>query len=267
MIANNIITLTTDFGITDIYVGQMKGAILKQNGDARLIDLTHAVPPQNIQKAASIIFSSYQYFPKGTTHLIVIDPGVGANRSLLAAQADDHFFITPDNGTLSFFIQNNLVQKIYRIENTNFITWKISNTFHGRDILAPIAAIVAAGTPLDIFGPKIDNNNCLSIPADYCPTVTEATIIGHVDHIDHFGNIRTNISISNFKTPINDSILSIELNKHRISMVCSTYAQADSGKLLALIDSAGYLEIAINRGNAAEFTQCRINDPIIVYLS
>jgi S-adenosylmethionine hydrolase len=261
----NIITLTTDFGLQDPYVGQMKGAILKRNVTARIVDLTHAVPTHDILNAAITIRTSYRYFPKGSIHLIVVDPGVGSQRDILAATGENHLFIAPDNGLLTLLAMDNKIEAVHRVENSSLFPSEISGTFHGRDIMAPVAAAIAAGLPLDKVGPETTFTDCvqLDIPD---PVIGGQSITGEVMHIDHFGNIRTTITSRHFSQFQPSSFSSIKIGNQTISAISSTYAEQKAGELVALIDSSGYLEIAINRGNASEITGCEIGDPVTMLL-
>ena len=259
----NIITLTTDFGLEDPYVGQMKGAILKRNISARIIDLTHAITPHDILTGAITIRTSYRYFPDETIHLIVVDPEVGTQRGILAAEADNHLFIAPDNGLLSLLVMDKKMNKVHRVENSSLFPAEVSGTFHGRDIMAPVAAALAAGLPIDKVGPETSFSDCvkLDIPE---PVIDNHHITGQMLHIDHFGNIRTNITTRHLSRFQPASFTGITISGYTINAISSTYGNQPAGKLVALIDSSGYLEIAVNKGNAAELTECSPGESVIV---
>ena len=261
----NIITLTTDFGLQDPYVGQMKGAILKRNITARIIDLTHGISPHDVLGAAVAIRTSYRYFPKGTIHLIVVDPGVGSQRGILAATGEDQLFIAPDNGLLTLLAMNNTIEAVHRVENSSLFPSEISGTFHGRDIMAPIAAALAGGLPLDKVGPETTFTKCvqLDIPE---PVIDKESITGQVMHIDHFGNIRTTINTRHLSRFQPSNFAGIRIGDHTIDAILSTYSEQPAGELIALIDSSGYLELAENRGNAAKLTGCRPGDKVVVLI-
>ena len=262
----NIITLTTDFGLQDPYVGQMKGAILKRNITARIVDLTHAVPTHDILNGAVTIRTSYRYFPPGTIHLIVVDPGVGNQRDILAATGDDHLFIAPDNGLLTLLAMDNKIEAVHRVENSSLFPAEVSGTFHGRDIMAPVAAALAGGLPLDKVGPETTFTSCvqLELPA---PDIDDRHVIGRMLHIDRFGNIKTTITTNHLSRFQPSSFDGIQIGDHTIDAISSTYAKQPEGKLVAVIDSSGYLEIAVNRGNAADLTGCKPGDPIVVHIT
>ena len=261
----NLITLTTDFGLQDAFVGQIKGAILCRNLNARIIDLTHAIPPHDILGAAVIIRSSYHYFPKESVHMIVVDPGVGSQRHIIAIMADNHIFLAPDNGTLTFLIRDKQIQAAHRVSNSSLFPNKISATFHGRDIIAPVAAALSDGLDISDVGPPIDLKECvqLDIPKTQ---LDENGITGRVIHIDRFGNIQTTITSGNISLYQPASFAGIFIRSKKINAISSTYSDIQEGELLAVIDSAGHLEIAVNRGNAAKQIECKVGDPVTVVM-
>ena len=261
---SGIISLTSDFGLTDPYVGQMKGALLRRNPTVRLIDLTHAIPRQDISEAAIVLHSSYAYFPAGTVHLLVVDPGVGSQRGMLAAEGDGHYFVAPDNGIFSLLLRDQLISRVYQIEKRKSSAETVSSTFHGRDIMAPVAASLAGGTDLAAVGPKISPTACVRLDLPVAHS-TEQSISGEVLRIDHFGNIRTTIRRQDLEHFADKQGCQVRLNtrdRQERATVRSIYAEAEQNELIALIDSAGYLEIAVNMGSAAERTRCRIGDPV-----
>ena len=247
---SRIVTLTTDFGTSDAYVGIMKGVILGINPDVQVIDLTHAIPPQDIHAAALSIRSVHRYFPEGTIHTVVVDPGVGSERRAVICQTDRAFFVCPDNGILTYLLQEientggRLISAV-AIQNQAYYLPEVSNTFHGRDIFAPVAAHVSRGVPLANIGPPAEDLVQIPVPR---PQVSCNTIIGQIVKIDGFGNAITNIS---------ESVLSgigepyeIRFGNTRLLRCNRAYAESGIGKPLAIIGSFGLLEIAINRGSA-----------------
>jgi len=261
----NLITLTTDFGLQDAFVGQIKGAILRRNLNARIVDLTHAVHPHDILGAAVTIRSSYHYFPKESVHMVVVDPGVGSQREIIALMADNHIFLAPDNGVLTFLIMDKKIQAAHRVSNRSLFPSEISATFHGRDIIAPVAAALADGLDISDVGPAIDIQDCvqLDIPKTQ---LDEHGITGRVIHIDRFGNIQTTITSGNISLYQPSSFAGIFIRSKQINAISSTYSDIAEGELLAVLDSAGYLEIAVNKGNAAEQIDCKIGDPVTVVM-
>ena len=265
MRVTGLITLTTDFGLQDSFVGQLKGALLTANRSVQIIDLCHAVPPHDILSAALTIHTSYTYFPEGSLHLIVVDPGVGSRRHLLVAEADNHLFVAPDNGLLSLFFTDNTISALYRIENASLFSKNISNTFHGRDIMAPVAAELAGGMAPDQVGPATTIDSCIHLDLPK-PTVSSSEIVGQIVQIDHFGNMRTNITRADLDNFPPSTFPKLRIKGQRMANFVRTYADVSSDRLLALIDSEGYLEIAVNRGNAARRLNSSIGDMVTVVM-
>lgn len=261
----NIITLTTDFGLQDPYVGQVKGALLKNNISVRIIDLCHFIPAHDILTAAVAIRTSYSYFPNGSIHLVIVDPGVGSQRRILAAATEHHLFIAPDNGSLSLLFKDNRIQTVHRVENASLFPSEISATFHARDIMAPVAAALAEGMPLDKVGPTTEISSCIHLDLPE-PAIFDRKIEGQALHIDRFGNIRTNITTADLSKFQPSSFSGVRIKGHQVNSISSTYTDSPSGSLVAVVDSAGYLEIAVNRGSAALLTKCRIGDPLVVLM-
>ena len=263
MQTSGIISLTTDFGLTDPYVGQMKGAILGRNPATRLVDLSHGVSRQDIIGAALILHSSYAFFPSGTVHLVVVDPGVGSQRRILAAEGDGHYFVAPDNGIISLLLRDGILTSVYNVTQEEFFAETVSHTFHGRDIMGPVAATLASGLPLPAVGPEVSPASCICLDLPVARVIGNR-IEGQVLQVDHFGNIRTTIRSTDLEHLASPQQCQVQLNEQKIQTISTSYAETEPGKLLALIDSAGYLEIAVNRGSAAELTRCRIGDPVQV---
>jgi len=253
-----IITLLTDFGTTDEYVGVMKGVILSVNSSVTVVDITHHIEPQNIIQAVYMLPAVYPFFPKGTVHMIVVDPGVGSDRSILALKTEGHIFLAPNNGVLTQFLQNNTVDELFLVENNayfrNSSTKTVSNTFHGRDIFAPIAAHLSMGLALSKLGQPAQPQDQIRVPLPPSFINTDNDLIGAVIAIDHFGNLITNIDASRlrqFCNPEAYNLLEICICNHKINGLSDNYATATPQMALALINSRGYLEIAVNGGNAA----------------
>ena len=253
----SIITLLTDFGIDDEYVGVMKGVILKINPSVKIVDITHQIEPQDVIQAAYTLNASYTFFPTPCVHLVVVDPGVGTGRNILAFEKAGHIFLAPDNGVLSLVLQNEVKPKFIKVENTDFFLESISRTFHGRDIFAPVGAHITNGVDLNGLGPIIPPDDIIRLD-DLSPTVSaEGDLCGKVVSIDRFGNLITNIDSDALSTFCNNSGRNarIELGKQIITGVLETYADGPSGAPMALIGSRGYLEIAVNKGSAEKQLQ------------
>jgi S-adenosylmethionine hydrolase len=242
-----IITLLTDFGLTDHYAASVKGAILGICPEATIVDISHMVPPQDIRSGAYLLKCVYKDFPKGTIHIAVVDPGVGSARRGLAIATGTCFFVGPDNGIFSLVLTENPSWSAHSIENRSFWRTAVCNTFHGRDVFAPAAAHLANGTPLGSMGPT-----CTPLSPDW--TITKILVdelLGEVIHIDHFGNCITNITYLDIKSFGEKQGLSVHVRLNAINAISDHYAEAKPGETMALIGSCNHLEIAVNQGNAA----------------
>jgi len=242
-----VISLLTDFGLEDAYVGVMKGVVLGINPNVQLVDLTHAIAPQDVQRAALILRSAVSYFPPGTVHVAVVDPGVGSARRALLMRTPKAFLIGPDNGVLSLAAQQLRPFTAYAIENDKFFHHPVSQTFHGRDIFAPVAAHLSAGVAADAFGPTINSIVELDLPAP----VTEADgVRGEVVYVDRFGNLVTNIDTAAL-TVFHGRALSVSIGARVIAGPATAYTAVAAGTPVALIGSWSMLEIAVRDGHAA----------------
>jgi S-adenosyl-L-methionine hydrolase (adenosine-forming) len=242
-----IITLTTDFGLADPFVGMMKGVMLGIAPNAQLVDLTHEIHSYDILEAALIIEGTYRYFPAGTVHIIVVDPGVGSERRPMAAMANGHIFVAPDNGVLSLVLQTDAVASLspaYEITNGSLFQGPVSHTFHGRDIFAPVAAHLVRGTPIESVGPRIVDFVKRPFPA---PRPQGDRLVGTVLRIDKFGNI-----ITNFRLKDLGDDFSIRVAGLSITRLCRSFSEADPGEFVAIDGSAGFIELALNQGSAAD---------------
>lgn len=257
-----MITLTTDFGYQDPYVAEMKGVILTINPEAKMVDITHGVEKFDVRMAAFILASAAPYFPKGTIHLAIVDPGVGTKRRSIVVETNAGFLVGPDNGVLLLTGQNQGIKHIYQIVNPQLMLSKVSYTFHGRDIFAPAAAYLDKGLTAKEVGPEITDP---ATPTYAKIKRTGETLRGEVLHIDGFGNIITNI---NQKEVATQRSLKINLPKETLHIgFVQTYAEAKPKEPLALIGSHGFLEIALNQGNAAEKFCTKTGDSVEVGLA
>ncbi len=255
---NPIVTLTTDFGTKDSYVAAMKGVILRINPNINIIDLTHDISPQNILEANLFLYNSCPYFPQGTIHLVIIDPGVGTDRDPIVVSAGNQIFVCPNNGVLTMLSRKLQIREMRIIQNKDFMLKDISSTFHGRDIFAPTAGYLASGKKLDAVGEKLEDIVIIKIPE---PIIKNKEIIGEIIHIDKFGNLISNINsdllvkLENYKI----SICNIKLDK-----IYDTYGEKNINETLTLIGSSGFLEISINQGNAFRELGIEIGEKIII---
>jgi S-adenosyl-L-methionine hydrolase (adenosine-forming) len=262
--ANGFITIMTDFGLTDGFVGAMKGVIYSINPKAIITDITHDINPYNMLGASFIFNSAYKYFPKGTVHLVVVDPGVGSERRALAIETEDYFFVTPDNGVLSSAIENEKVIKIIELSEPKYFRSEVSNTFHGRDIFAPISANLSLGVDIDFFGNRLNDIVRIFSPE---PQIAEDKMIGEIIYIDRFGNLITNISMELIRKLANDKEIVIKVGNRTIYKISNSYADVPIGKLLAIFNSFEKLEIALNSASASKILSLQKGDPVIIQIS
>jgi len=257
---STIITLTTDFGYRDPYVGTMKGVILNQYGGATIVDLTHGITPHSVLEASIVLRASYSFFPAGTVHVVVVDPGVGGKRRILYLENAGHRFLAPDNGVLTGVLEG--AERLLRVENDDFFLDDVSSTFQGRDIFAPLAARLSAGRDPSELGPPVEDPVVLEWPE---PDVEKESVEGCVLYIDVFGNLVTNIENAHL-----DGLgpaPRVFLKGDGIGEPRRTYVEAEKGKPLALINSFGLLEIAVREGNAARFFGAGTGDEVTVAAS
>lgn len=258
-----IISLLTDFGHQDEYVGVMKGVLLGFCPSATIVDLCHAIPPQDVAAAAGMIAAAAPFYPEYTVHLAVVDPGVGTHREILLLKESNRYYIGPDNGIFTTILQSDQLEGCYKLSQSPQHI-KISSTFHGRDIMAPAAGRLAAGTPVAELGEEIDPGQCVLLQPPLVE-LNESEIVGEIIGFDHFGNITTSIKTEHLTRPSHH--VEIEIGGVVIKGIHTTYAEVEKHLLLALIDSKGNVEIAQNQGNAAEHLGCAKGDRILLRLT
>jgi hypothetical protein len=254
-----LITLLTDFGTQDVYVGVMKGVMASLCPAARIIDLTHHIPPQDLHAARFNLLNSVPYFPQDAIHVVVVDPGVGTSRRGIVVETDRGILVGPDNGVMSGVFQQASILQVVELANRAY--WRIANpstTFHGRDIFAPAAAHLAGGVPIETLGPAIDANALVTLDLPPLEEV-EGGLQGTIQYIDHFGNGITTIPADALRgcpqaVEVNDRVLPWQI----------TYGEVAPGQPLALMGSHGWLEIAVNRGSAANQLTLNIGDGVKV---
>ncbi len=242
---NRIVALTTDFGISGSYVGAMRGAVLSRCTVARLVDITHQIPPQDVSEAARVLEAAAPYFPQGTVHLVVVDPGVGTRRREVVVSAGGQVFVGPDNGVLCRVSSRLGLDGAWAIEHESLRSDQVSSTFHGRDIFGPTAGCIANGfRPADVGPPivLVEPPESLTLPYRDGPVM-----VGAVESVDHFGNILTNISVEQlpYSRPL------VQVAEFEIQRWVDSYGQAEPADVVALTSSEGMLEIAQSNGNAA----------------
>ncbi|MSQ21750.1 MAG: S-adenosyl-l-methionine hydroxide adenosyltransferase [Dehalococcoidia bacterium] len=269
--SGTVITLLTDFGLADAYVGAMKGVILGVNPGATLIDLTHDVSPQDVLQGAFLLSTAWRYFPAGTIHVAVVDPGVGTERRALLLEAHGHLFLAPDNGLLSFILppedadaplyqpyRASLPQgyRAYALTSSRYWRHPVSATFHGRDIFAPMAGHLSLGVAPKDVGDPVDSLIRLVIPV---PSWRDGQLVGYVLHIDRFGNVVTTVPEAAL---VGHDDVVVEIAGATVRGLVHTYAEANG--LAALIGSHGYLEFALTNGNAAKLLGVKVGDEVKV---
>jgi S-adenosylmethionine hydrolase len=259
---SKIVTLTTDFGMKDAFVGVMKGVILGICPEARIVDITHEIPSQNVLEACFIIYSSYSYFPKDAVHVVVVDPGVGSERHIICVETPVGVFIAPDNGVLSLVMSSVVPMKIRSVTNTDLFLHKVSSTFHGRDIFAPVAAHILDGVPVDTVGDPVENPRVIAFPE---PMQEGSRLVGEILHIDRFGNLITNILEQDLADLPAESV-TVRVGDMMLKGIKRAYADVAVGSPVALLGSSWRLEIAVNRGSAAALLGTSKGEPVEVDL-
>ena len=254
-----IITLTTDFGESSPYVAAMKGAIYCIAPEALVVDLTHIVPAQDIREGALTLYETARWFPPGTIHVVVVDPGVGTDRAILYAEIGGQRYIAPDNGLLSFLMTEEPLERAFTLEASEYWHSAVSKTFHGRDIMGPAAAHLANGLNPEKLGPPPQDLVTLDW---HQPNEEENRISGRVMKFDSFGNIITNIHAKLLGGRPTDPRACVACNIYETNGIYGSYAEEPFGTFIAVIGSNGFLELAIVGENAAERLGVRIGDPV-----
>lgn len=250
--AQRLVTITSDFGVNDHYVGTMKGVILSINADARIVDLCNAVQSFDILDGALTIAQAYRYFPSDTVHMVVVDPGVGTQRRPILVVTEKHMFVAPDNGVLSFVYDREERISVRHITSDHYFLQPLSATFHGRDIFAAVAGWLSKGVEVSKFGEEITDYMRFAVPKP--KAVDDKTMKGLVLKVDKFGNLITNITPKDlpqlFETPT--PAFKISVGKAVVAKMNTAYAQGAPGEAFALLNSMGFLEIATNKGAATQ---------------
>jgi S-adenosylmethionine hydrolase len=254
-----IITLLTDFGSQDYFVGAMKGAILSVNPTAEIVDITHEIRPQDIEAAAFNLLATYKDFPDATIHVAVVDPGVGSKRRPILIECGSHFFVGPDNGIFSWIYEREGSSRAIHLTNERFFRHPVSATFHGRDIFAPVAAALSTGAPITEFGDQLSDIVQLD---PLLPTVSsDGSINGRVIHIDRFGNCITNLTLEALRDDLSPKLV---IGDREITSFRKYFADADckEDEVFAIMGSAGFLEIAAASSSASAILKARPGQPV-----
>lgn len=258
---NRIITLTTDFGSRDHYSGSLKGAILSINPKATITDISHEIPSYDIAQGAITLASCYHLFPRQTIHVGVVDPGVGSERLPIVIETDRYFFVGPDNGLFSLAAPKSAIRGIRHLENQKYFRSDISDTFHGRDLFAPVAAHLSRGVPIRNFGGPLKAIHRLEL---FQVTLTDKKIRSQVVSIDKFGNAITGITGTLFQKHIGRRRFQVKVGSHTIHQLCRTYSEAPPGMPVMVIASNNLLEMALYQGNLASLWQLKVGQDVTV---
>lgn len=253
-----LITLTTDFGGSDHFVGVMKGVIANIARQARVVDITHEVSAFEVSDGAFTIAQAYRYFPKKTIHVVVVDPGVGSARRPILAEMAGQYFIAPDNGVLSM-IYSREQAKVRHITEERYFLKPVSRTFHGRDIFAPVAAHLAAGVLPAKFGKRIDD--FLKLTLDQPSRTGKRAWTGTVLKVDHFGNLITNLHIDEF-LDVRTRPFELNVGLETLKRLALTFAEGNPGELFVIAGSSGYIEVTANQSSAAKQLGCGVGSPV-----
>jgi S-adenosylmethionine hydrolase len=266
----SVISLTTDFGTQDEYVGVVKGVILGINPNATIVDITHNVAAQDIGEAAHTLAAAFGYFPSGSIHMVVVDPGVGSEREIIGVRLQDHLFLAPNNGVLSRICSGHTIQEMVKVTANRFFLERVSNTFHGRDIFAPVAAHLSLGVELSDLGPQLLKNEFSVLACESPQATPSGQLTGSIITIDRFGNLITNIHRRDIENMMDRGYareLTIKAGKRVLSGLNESYTAVPKGDVLAIIGSRDCLEIAVRDGNAANEMQLGKGDSITVVIT
>jgi S-adenosyl-L-methionine hydrolase (adenosine-forming) len=247
---SGIITLLSDFGNVDPYVAMMKGVILSINPDASIVDISHSVMTGRVAQGSEMLKETYPFFPKGTVHIAVVDPAVGTGRRLLGIEADGHFFVGPDNGIFWPAIKDCRDVVVMSLTEGRYFLPHVTNTFHGRDVFAPVAGHLSLGEELSQMGIRIHDPVKITLPSYH---IAGDILFGEITRVDNFGNLITNIRETELTGFLEKASPVIYIGDLEIRKIDNTYFDVDGGEPLALINSSGFLEIAVNLGRASEY--------------
>ena len=261
----SVITLLTDFGSKDEYVGVMKGVILSINPSVAIVDISHHIEPQNVTQAAYMLAAAYPYFPAGTVYIVVVDPGVGSDRPIIAVETAKGVFIAPDNGALSAIMDREDIEAVVRVENSRYFLSHVGHTFHGRDIFAPVGAHLAGGLEIHRLGPAAGVTDSVRLHLPKPRIVTPEALVGTVIAIDRFGNLTTCIDsavLDRFSRDRSLSKLRVYIGRSKIVGLRTSYRSVPVGHPLAIVGSRGLLEIGVNRGSAEGVFEAKIGHAV-----
>lgn len=256
-----IITLLTDFGSQDYFVGAMKGVILSINPKAEIIDITHEIPPQDVEAAAFNLLACYRNFPAGTIHVAVVDPGVGSKRQAIVIECGDQVFVGPDNGLFSWICEREGNFAARNLNNETFFRKPVSATFHGRDVFAPVAASLSRGIAVEHLGESVAD--IVRLDSFRPKFLDENTIAGRIIHIDRFGNCVTNVTPADLSARGVASAWTVSFNNHEVSSFQRFFSEGASNELFCLAGSAGFFELSERNASAAQTLNAQRGQPVI----
>lgn len=260
-----LVTLLTDFGTADYYAGAMRGAVLAVNPEARVCDITHEIPPQDVEAAAFTLLAAYDAFPEGTVHVAVVDPGVGSARRPILVVTERHRFVGPDNGLFTYVCERESAHRIFRLTNSKYFRDEVSATFHGRDVFAPVAGALTLGVRAEELGETIDDAVRLETLA---PRVAaDGSVEGRVIHVDRFGNLVTNVTRGEFSDEEFGRGARLFVGGREIKSLRRFYAEragGEAGEAFAIWGSAGFLEISVNKDSAARLLGATRGRPVLI---
>jgi S-adenosylmethionine hydrolase len=248
-----VITLLTDFGHDNWFVGTMKGVIKSVSPGADIVDICHEVTRHAVTEAAFMLQNASEYFPPGTVHCVVVDPGVGSERAAIVVETDRYRFVAPDNGVISYAVEGREIGQVVRIEDERFLLAPVSRTFEGRDVFAPVAAYLDAGVAPGEFGPTVEG--FVRLQRSTPGKLGAAEAVGHILHVDRFGNLITDLHESFLVELLAGSrqqYFRLQVRDHEVRRLVDAYTEGRPGELVALIGSSGYLEISVNQGSARD---------------
>ena len=261
-----IVTLLTDFGTADYFAGALKGAVLASNPEARVVDITHEVPPYDVEAGAFILRAAFETFPEGTVHVAVVDPGVGSARRAVAVEGRGHTFVGPDNGLFGHVYERAGPSRVFQLTNRNFFRREVSPTFHGRDIFAPVAGALSRGVRAEELGPEVFD--FARLPSAAVEKTAAGTLVGTVIHVDRFGNLITNITPEDLSDESVARGARLRIGGREVRRFRRFFAEGaeGAGEPFAVWGSAGLLEVAVFRDSAARVLGAKRGDKVEVNL-
>jgi S-adenosylmethionine hydrolase len=261
-LTNPIITLTTDYGTNDHLVGVLKGVILRINPEVTIIDITHGITPYDLLDGALAIAAAYEYFPPRTIHVVIVDPGVGTSRRPLLVSGQNQYFIAPDNGVLSSVYEKEPNVAVRHLTSEHYFNQPVSKTFHGRDVFAPVAGWLSKHWQPASMGEQIEDYKKLALPK---PKEADGVLKGVVLKVDGFGNLITNFRPEDLPAAsMENGKIQLQVGTHPVARMVHTFASGDAGEPVAYVGSSGYVEIAVNKGNASKALGTGRGTPVLL---